>query len=288
MSANNEIIIRPLLLRDISGGMRLSNQQRWNQTRKDWELLTGSPLNICLLAECDKNIVGTITAMNYDNAVAWIGMVLVDKGYRGRGISKLLLRGMFEKLQGFKSVKLDATAEGQPVYQKIGFLEEYSIARMTNVSVKNMRVYNDNVLPEEVQKSDLAAIIQMDKHVFGADRSGLIKWLVNEYPHKAFVLKRNGVVAGFVLGRDGINYNQVGQLAALTTADAQTLIAKAFSVLENKPVVVDVPCDKTSIISWLQSAGFMQQRSFVRMYQNENVFAGLPENQFLICGPEFG
>ncbi len=106
------VVLRPMQLGDISGAMRLSAAEGWNQSEKDWKFLIENPQNICMLAICDEKIIGTTTAINYSNQVAWIGMVLVDAEYRGRGVSKLLLENIFTKSGFIKSVKLDATPQG--------------------------------------------------------------------------------------------------------------------------------------------------------------------------------
>jgi hypothetical protein len=111
---------------------------------------------------------------------------------------------------------------------------------------------------------------------------------VKTYPHKAWMLKRNNSVTGFVLGRDGRKYNQIGPVMASSPADAEILITKLFSDSENKPMVADVLNDKQELITWLSSIGFVQQRHFVRMYQHNNPFPGSIDKQYLICGPEFG
>ncbi len=93
-----EITIREIQLNDLDGAMRLSTEQGWNQTETDWKLIIENPLNACLLAEYHGEIIGTTAAMNYSNDVAWINMVLVDKRYRGHGISKILLDRDFQKI----------------------------------------------------------------------------------------------------------------------------------------------------------------------------------------------
>src|SRR5439155_12328960 len=105
--------IRSMRLDDIEYALTLSNAEGWNQTEKDWRLFIRSSQNVCMLAECGKKIIGTTTAINYSNQLAWIGMVLVAKEYRGQGVSKLLLTNILEKLESFNSIKLDATPEGQ-------------------------------------------------------------------------------------------------------------------------------------------------------------------------------
>ena len=273
---------------DIGNSLLLSEAEGWNQTGKDWNRLAGDPQNSCLVAEYQNRIIGTATAMNYANDVAWIGMVLVDKDYRGRGISKMLLSGLLNQLGSCRSVKLDATPAGQPVYEKFGFTGEYLIYRMTNLCVEGFQHYKrDNVILP-VQLSDIPGITAMDHTIFGAERSTLITSLVKENPEKAWSLKQNGRITGFALGRQGRKYHQVGPVFAPSFTDARELISTALSDLHQQPVVMDVLSDKEDLIRWLNSIGFTSQRHFVRMYLRANPLPGIPGNQFLICGPEFG
>ena len=281
--------LRPLHLSDIDGAMELSSAEGWNQTKNDWKFLIESPGNICMAAECDNKIIGTTTAINYSNQVAWIGMVLVDKEYRGHGFSKMLLRNVFAKLEFCKSLKLDATPEGRPVYKKFNFKDQYNIVRMVGVVVKDLPYVEDSgVLIETMNGNDLSEIIALDELAFGANRSVLIEFLIREFPGKGWVLKRNDRIVGIVLGRDGNKYHQVGPVVASRTTDAKILISKALTMMKNQSVVVDVLCDKEELIDWLSSLGFISQRQFIRMYQNKIYFPGVVDRQFLIGGPELG
>ncbi len=285
-----DVIIRRIQWSDLSEAMRLSTEQGWNQTETDWRLILENPQNSCLLAEYHGKIIGTTAAMNYSNDVAWINMVLVDKEYRSHGISKSLLEKIVTELQNCKSIKLDATPEGQQVYKQFNFSDEYSISRMTNDSIKNLSFNNEDLLPEPILLTHIPEIIAYDEQVFGANRSSLIESLIKEYPHQAWMLKRNHSVAGFALGRAGRKYQQIGPVMASTYTDAKILITKSLIEAEdkNKPIVADVLNDKEDLIDWLSSIGFIQQRYFVRMYRGHNPFPGNIDQQYLICGPEFG
>ncbi len=282
------VFLKELTTRDTGQAIRLSDAERWNQTRKDWDLLIQNPQNVCLAAEADGKIIGTATAINYDNEVIWIGMVLVNRKYRGKGVSKMLLSGLFDALGSCRSIKLDATPAGQPVYQKFGFHSEYVIQRMTISSVSAKTLSFDDEFLECVQSNNISEIIEYDRQVFGAYRKQLIEFLIESDPENAWMVKREGKIHGIALGRKGSRFQQIGPVLASSTEDAQKLIAKFLSGLEGQSVVVDILDDKKELMNWLIILGFSQQRHFVRMYQNENPFPGMPENQFLICGPEFG
>jgi len=274
-------------LSDILHAMKLSGAEGWNQTEKDWKLFIESPQNVCVLAERNKEIIGTTTAINYSDRIAWIGMVLVAKEYRGQGVSKLLLANILKQLESFPSIKLDATPEGQRVYKKFDFKDEYLITRMTIASVKNFSL-DDDIAPEPIQLKHIEEVTAFDELVFGANRKQLIESMIKEYPHKAWLLKRNDSIAGFALGRKGSRYHHVGPVFGLNITDVKILIKRALKELTNQSVVMDVLYEKEDLINWLNSIGFIMQRQFVRMYKKENPFPGIINKQYLICGPEFG
>lgn len=279
--------VRAMQVSDIESAMKLSTAEGWNQTEKDWQLLVDHPGNVCILAEFGSKIIGTTTAIMYSNHLAWIGMVLVDKQFRGQGASKLLLTTIFKKLELF-SIKLDATPAGQQVYRSFDFHDEYHILRMVNTSARTVPLQNDNDVSEPMLLEDSQEIIALDEVSFGINRTQLIQFLLTEYPGKTELLKRNERITGFALGRNGNRYHHIGPVVALSSTDAKILISIAINKLANQPVVIDVSEDKEDLIAWLSSIGFVQQRYFIRMYKNENTFPGATAKQFCIAGPEYG
>jgi len=281
-------IVRAMQLSDIESAMKLSTAEGWNQTKNDWHFLIANSGNVCLLAECEGKVIGTTTAIIYSNQLAWIGMVLVDKEHRGRGVSKLLLTTIFKKLASL-SIKLDATPAGQKVYTSFDFKDEYPILRMVNTSVMNIPTRDAEELMEETTPFKYSGeIIALDEISFGVNRTQLIQFLLTEYPGKTEILKRNERITGFALGRNGNRYHHIGPVVALSSTGAKILITTAINKLTDQPVVIDVLEDKKDLIAWLSSIGFVQQRYFIRMYKNENTFPGITAKQYCIAGPEYG
>jgi GNAT superfamily N-acetyltransferase len=280
--------VRPMLLDDLDHGLNLSKAEGWNQTEKDWRLLIENPLNTCLVVENFKRIIGTATALSHSNKVAWIGMVLVDKDFRGRGAGNILMTHLLEKLRHFKSVKLDATPAGQPIYTKLGFVDEHIICRMTNPSMKKLSYDKSDQGIRPILSERFREIIKFDEQIFGVDRTYLLETLFRNCPGKAFMIERNNKFCGFTLGRDGTRLNYIGPVFASSPDNAKTLLSEALKSLINLPVALDVLQDKRDLIIWLESLGFIKQRHFVRMYLRSNTYPGIVKNQYLISGPEFG
>jgi GNAT superfamily N-acetyltransferase len=118
--------LRRMNLDDIPAAMRLKGDAGWNQTEADWrQLITASP-DGCFVAVGPDSIVGTVTTITYAGRLAWVGMVLVAPRCRGRGIGTALLKRAIAHLdaRGVRSIKLDATPAGKPLYDRLGFVSE--------------------------------------------------------------------------------------------------------------------------------------------------------------------
>ncbi|WP_282178397.1 GNAT family N-acetyltransferase [Maribacter stanieri] len=280
------INVRQMVATDIPGAMQLVLAENWNQTQVDWQMFLELNSNLCLVATYKTAIIGTVTAINYKNDVAWIGMMLVSKAFRGLGVSKSLLNTIIEKLEGCKSIKLDATAAGIPVYKKLGFQEELEIDRMVTTPFNSIINNRSRDIVRVISENDLVELSKLDSKFFGANRIDLINFLKKK--NKAWCLIRNDCIVGYVFVRPGRNYFQLGPLMAETVDDALNLIE---IILENnigQSIVIDVLHDQFKFKKRLASLGFSFQRSFVRMYLKNNSFAGLVNKQFLIAGPELG
>jgi ribosomal protein S18 acetylase RimI-like enzyme len=122
---------RLMTVEDVPEAMRLKGAAGWNQTRADWARFLSSTPEGCFVAEDRGRVVGTATSIVYEGRFAWIGMVTVDPQYRGQGIGTALLQSVIRYLDSRRvpCMKLDATPQGKPVYEKLGFVSEYGIER---------------------------------------------------------------------------------------------------------------------------------------------------------------
>lgn len=281
-----DIVVRQMVASDIPGAMQLVSAENWNQTKVDWLMFLELNPNLCLVASYDGKVIGTVTAINYNNEVAWIGMMLVSKMYRGLGVSKNLLNTIINKLKNCKSIKLDATDAGIPVYRKLGFQEELKIDRMVVTSFSTtMRNKNRDII-RLISEKDMLELSKLDFNFFGANRIGLIDFLKKK--NKAWCLIRERAIVGYVFVRPGRNFFQLGPLMAETIDDAINLIETILEHNMEQSIVIDVLHGQFKFRQRLVDLGFNFERSFVRMYLKDNSFAGVVNKQFLIAGPELG
>ncbi|MDX2152182.1 MAG: GNAT family N-acetyltransferase [Bryobacteraceae bacterium] len=124
-------MIRRLAPADVEDALALSTTAGWNQTRRDWERLLELEPEGCFGFEYDGRVVATTTAVRYGTELAWIGMVLTDASYRGRGYAAALMERALSWLdeRGVRCQRLDATDMGLALYERFGFAGEYAVER---------------------------------------------------------------------------------------------------------------------------------------------------------------
>src|SRR5438477_11726728 len=103
--------VRLLSAADIPAGMRLKEAAGWNQTAADWQRVLALEPDGCFAIESDGQVRATTTAVCFGEELAWVGMVLTDAQYRGRGFARMLMEHTLTYLRGKRVawVKLDAT-----------------------------------------------------------------------------------------------------------------------------------------------------------------------------------
>ena len=280
------IALRTMQAGDVAHGMRLKAVAGWNQTQADWQCFLALNPAGCFVAVHNGHVVGTVTTLNYEGLVSWIGMLLVDPAYRKRGTGTRLMQRAIESLSACETIKLDATPLGQPLYERLGFRAEYGLVRMTNGAVSPPAGEMAGVVPLSDRSSE--PILALDREAFGADRSPLLRTLWQRTPEMAWQRACDQHIRGFCLGRRGSTYAQIGPLIAERTEDAVALCRAAMQSIAGQAVVLDVPASQEAFLAWLREVGFVKQRSLTRMVLGTNSAPGIPGKQFAIAGPEFG
>lgn len=270
---------------DLPLGMRLKAQAGWNQTEADWRRYLCLGGDGCFVAEWDGAAVGTTTTCLF-GPVAWIAMVLVDEAVRDRGVGTALMRHALAFLdgRGVRSVRLDATPLGRPLYEKLGFVAEYTLARYAGV-LPATDADTSCVLP--VRPAELMGCLELDQAATRTDRGRLLSLLYEERP-EAFRTARPGrVAAGFLAARPGANAVQIGPCVAVRPDTGQVLLADAQKRYAGQRVYIDVPLPNAAAVAAVEAMGLTVQRHLLRMRRGEPVKEVI-EELWASSGPEKG
>jgi len=278
------LVVRQLVESDLDACMALKDAAGWNQVVADWRLTMALNPQGCFGAVQNGRLVGTAVVVEYGKQLSWIGMVLVDPQYRGRGIGRQLMEQAIRRGKSrTRVVMLDAAAMGRPLYEKLGFKECGSLTRMTGKGGHGAMSTDIR----SIRTSDMPAIARLDRAVFGCNRLPLLDALRRRKPEFALVLRNKGGIAGFCFGRDGSGSVQVGPIVARTPEDAMAMVDHAIAMAGGSTVAVDIIGAQPVLTGFLAQRGFNIQRSFTRMYLGKTPVKS-DSRQFAAAGPEFG
>jgi GNAT superfamily N-acetyltransferase len=277
------IHIRSMAAADLSLGLRLCQQAGWNQTRSDWQRFLELQPDGCFVAEWNGLPAGTTTTCVF-GPVAWIAMVLVDEAVRGRGIGTALLSHALTFLdrQGVATVRLDATPLGHPLYERLGFAEQFRLARYGGV----LSPTTDDTDGEQALPRHWEALAALDKEVTATDRRRLLFRLFTEQPADVRCAFQGGRLAGFLAARPGRTAAQIGPCIAAPEAGL-LLLTEACSRYAGERILVDIPVANERATRLAEAHGLSIERQLTRMCR------GVPRGERLewlwaSSGPEKG
>jgi len=266
--------IRTLTVEDIPAALQLSTLAGWNQTAGDWQLLLDLAPNGCFATEVGGLVVATATLLSYGECLGWIGMVLTHAEYRHRGFAKRLFARVLDHADssGIKTLKLDATDQGQPVYESNGFKIEQSVERWVRPGCENRKA--SDAPPELADWHDLDTI------AFGADRARLLEMLMlrgQRFTNSdAYLLARPGRVAAYL-----------GPFVARSRDAARDVLVQAISDSDSNGWFWDLLPSNQDAGTLATELGFSQQRHLTRMFRGEEL-RGRDELIYAIAGFELG
>lgn len=285
-TVSSDIVLRPMTLADVRLGMRLKEQAHWNQLESDWEFLIRASDGGSFVASYRGKEAGTVTTLYYEERFSWVGMVLVDPLFRGLGIGTALLQKALAQAAGRGAVRLDATPQGQKLYETMGFVKERELVRMQRDA--HLPLPGPGKALKRLTAEMLPRLAKLDQAAFGADRMPLLRYLLHSAPGCAYYVEQGQEITGYCLGRTGSAYAQIGPIVARSQEGARDLLLAALGESPNPDFVVDAPGEKALWLEELRALGFTGQRPFIRMHRGELRHPGEPGLQYAIAGPELG
>lgn len=241
-----EIAIQAFGPDHIEGAVALSRQENWPHRPQDWQMALQLSSGAVALDDQGR-VTGTILVTPYGMDCAMINMVIVDRNARGMGLGRRLMEQAFVLAQD-RPLRLVATADGMPLYQKLGFAPSGTILQHQG-SVTRLGA-PDGV--EAASADDLPEIKALDRDAYGADREALIDALAER--GQFAVVRRNGAIEAYAAIRPFGRGEVIGPVIAGSAEEAKALIG--FFAASRPGAFLRVDTDsRTGIAGWLTEIG---------------------------------
>ena len=267
--------IRLLTSDDVPHAFELSSLAGWNQTAEDWNLLLKLAPAGCFGIRKENTLAATTSLFCYERSLAWIGMVLTHPDFRRQGLATRLLchvLAIADKL-AIRTLKLDATEMGEPLYRSLGFVPEQNVERW-------VRANNHASIAETASQSDCSFWEELDRTAFAADRRFLLRALQQQG-------KCYSTSGGYLLVRPGKIASYLGPCVAKDAQSARELLELGLRTRSTNGWYWDILRENRDAVALATEFGFTPQRRLLRMSRGEPLRAK-DEFIYAIAGFEFG
>jgi hypothetical protein len=242
---------------DVKGLVELSASVGWDYDEKEIGTVLSSG-KIFGHKNDEGKIVSSAAIIPYDTSLASIGMVIVNKDFRGMGLGKKAAGKCLESVSKETAIMLIATEEGKPLYEKMGFqtvdfVHKYLCDHyITNTKPLN----NSDMIFEEFSGDDFDELLKLDADAFGDKRSSFLMNRIKQSEKCLVVKDHNGTIVGYGLSVLGPINLLLGPIVAPDFQTAFVLIDQLSSKHQGK-LRIDVPSGNDEFMMLLEKSGFV-------------------------------
>ena len=241
----NTITLAPFEKAHLTGALTLSQAVSWPHREDDWAMLLD--LGHGTVALDENQVIGTALGCRFGPEVSVANMIIVDDARQGQGLGRKLMEAV---LPASGTCRLVATAEGLPLYTKLGFEKTGAILQFQGV-LKAPALPDASLRPYTA--ADLPALKTLESTAYRADRSALVDWLAQ---HSDIVVSTtaDGEITGYAAKRAFGRGHVIGPVAAPDLSTAKHLIATAAQDLDGRFTRIDTHED-SGLGPWLTELG---------------------------------
>lgn len=247
---SSKIEIRSLRESDLVACHALTQAERWPHRIEDWQF--HYQVGDGWVAIKDGQLVGVTMWWRYGEALATIGLVLVEHAMQGQGIGGRLMSATIDSANTATRL-LMSTMAGLKLYQNSGFKEVGRIGQVQGtLEIKGAKTTTSDVNLRPITHSDLEAIAAVDQDACGGDRRHVLEKLLAE--GQGVAAECGGVITGFAFIRSSGHGRTVGPVVA---RDEETAIALSAEILDGESGFVrfDVDLSAATFVTWLSGVG---------------------------------
>jgi [ribosomal protein S18]-alanine N-acetyltransferase len=234
--------------------------------RNELELYTKVQPDGWFVIEEDDRIVSVGGCLVY-GSFSWMGLVGTHPAVRGRGhatrLSEHLVKWSYAK--GCRTVALDASNLGRPIYERLGFQPVGSTVRLARTPVRQRH----DPAVETVAATTRDQVLELDSEIFGGDRSSLIEMLMAGHLGSRLVTRHTaGRLSGFLFVQDRL----IGPGAAASPETVRDLIQDAM--VASSPEQTLLLPSESAYLDVLLSLGFVEQQRLAHMRHGDQRIGG--------------
>ncbi|ALU88151.1 GNAT family N-acetyltransferase [Herbaspirillum rubrisubalbicans] len=253
---NAQATLRPMRETDLASCHALSQHLKWPHRLVDWQFHHRVSRSWAVeLEEADgtQSVAGSGMLYLAGADYASLGLVIIADALQGRGLGRAMMQQLLRDA-GTRSVLLNATEAGRPLYEKLGFVVTDTLSQHQSSSAQASVTLAPGTQIRALRADEAPALLALDRQASGMDRSALLQALL-QFAQVA-VLEQDGQVKGAAMLREFGRGRVIGPVIASNVEDAKTLIAYWVNQYPGNLLRIDVP-GRSGLKPWLQEIGLV-------------------------------
>lgn len=278
--ARATVHLRPARVRDIAEVVRTLTLAFGEPLRNDtWQWILDAPQGAIFVAERRDQIVGTGAGLLF-GPTGWIGGLGVEPSSRRRGIASRLTGSVVEWLreQGAQTLLLQATAQGRPVYERLGFVADGAYRMWAVPPSRRGRRLDGRGGLRSLRAADLDAVLALDRAVTAEDRGLAVR---GAWASGGYVLDDGERIRGYHL------HTPWGPGPTVAADVDAGLVLLDAAQRPDESVRVGIPEANTAAVRAMASRGYEEVAGTLRMRLGPAV-AWRPDLVFGVFNPFWG
>ncbi len=270
---------------EVQYAVKLALNEGWTVSTYDFkELILHHPEG-CFIGELGGRKIAMVFAVPYSD-FGFIGNLIVEVPYRGKGIGMELMRHSLNHLEnlGINSVMLDAVTAAIPLYKRLGFKP---ICKSFRLVCNSDGYVSHNVV--QIDEEILKEVILLDTEIFGGDRTVFLESRYTTSPHLCRLLLNEGKIAAYVFGAHTKDSIRLGPLVIVdNSVSPQELVYDFFTQTNDKEVWLGSLENNHYALSLLSKIGFITRSFSCRMLYGPTTTATFSKKLIAIGHPGSG
>jgi GNAT superfamily N-acetyltransferase len=257
MTMNNEkiapgnddrAVVVPFEHGHVEGGWALSQELKWPYRIEDWAFATVVGQGFALVRH--GKVLGSAMWWAYGDLFASAGMIIVTASAQGHGYGARLFDTLLEAA-GNRTVLLNSTEEGMPLYLRRGFTPWGKVFQQQGPFELAVEAPSGDLVRSATDE-DTDTILDLDLKGSGMPRAHLIRELLKV--GEGVLLYDDTRPVGYAIARRYGRGYVVGPVVAQRAEGAKLLITALLSRLRGQFVRIDV-YEQDGLSGWLEELG---------------------------------
>jgi hypothetical protein len=267
---SSEVTIRRMNRSDVGLAVEWAAGEGWNPGLHDADPFFAADPNGFFLAELNKEPVGCISAVAYDESFGFMGFYIVKKELRHLGIGMKLWNASLAYM-GNRTIGGDGVVEMLDKYAQFDFRIAHHNARYEGIGRVSQSVLTD------IAQVSFDLLERYDYRFFPAPRTAFLQSWISRPGTSGRVAFENGKICGYGVIRPCWRGFKIAPLFADTPEIAMEIFTALSGLAAGQPIFLDIPvCNKAAV-------QLVEGEGMTKVFETARIYRGTPPALPLDC-----